>query len=209
MDGMGIMFSRGYYLCDELTQVASRAAAYDIGFVPSNPDVASTTPKILFLLNADEIPPKSIPTDAFVVYQGHHGDLGAQYADVILPGAAYTEKSATYVNLEGRTQNTRAAVPPPGVAREDWKIVRALSEYLGVGLPYDDIHALRERMFDVAPSLTRYDVVESASLGAMGLKFVGEANKGSKISGEPLTRVIHDFYLTDAISRRYPSYGGG
>jgi NADH dehydrogenase (ubiquinone) Fe-S protein 1 len=134
--------------------------------------------------------------------------LGAQYADVILPGAAYTEKSATYVNLEGRTQNTRAAVPPPGVAREDWKIVRALSEYLGVGLPYDDIHALRERMFDVAPSLTRYDVVESASLGAMGLKFVNEANKGSKVSGEPLTPVIHDFYLTDAISRRYPSYSG-
>jgi NADH dehydrogenase/NADH:ubiquinone oxidoreductase subunit G len=97
-------------------------------------------------------------------------------------------------------------VPPPGVAREDWKIVRALSEYLGVGLPYDDIHALRERMFDISPSLTRYDVVESASFGSMGLKFVGDVNKGSTASGEPLTRVIDDFYLTDAISRRY-SFG--
>ena len=138
-----------------------------------------------------------------MIYQGHHGDLGAQYADVILPGAAYTEKSATYVNLEGRSQNTRAAVPPPGVAREDWKIIRALSEYLGSPLPYDDIFSLRERMYEIAPNLVRYDIVEPASLGAVGLKVVADANKGSKSTGEPLRRVIEDFYLTDVISRRY------
>lgn len=138
-----------------------------------------------------------------MIYQGHHGDIGAQYADVILPGAAYTEKSATYVNLEGRTQNTRAAVPPPGVAREDWKIIRALSEYVGSPLPYDDIHGLRERMYEIAPSLSRYDIVEPASLGAVGLKFIGDANKGSKSTGERLTKAIKDFYLTDVISRRY------
>ena len=183
-------------------QVASRPAAYDIGFVPSNPEIASVTPKILFLLNADEFEPKSIPKDAFVIYQGHHGDLGAQYADLILPGSAYTEKSATYVNLEGRTQNTRAAVPPPGVAREDWKIIRALSEYLGTALPYDDIHALRERMYNIAPSLTRYDIIEPASLAVAGMKFVGDSNKGSNATGEPLKNPIQDFYLTDVISRR-------
>jgi len=173
--------------------------------VPASTEIASTKPKVLLLLNADEIAPKSIPADAFVVYQGHHGDIGAQYADVILPGAAYTEKSATYVNLEGRTQNTRAAVPPPGVAREDWKIIRALSEYVGSPLPYDDTHALRERMYQIAPSLTRYDIVEPASMGAVGLKFVGDANKGSKSTGEPLTNPIKDFYLTDVISRKYIS----
>ena len=75
-------------------------------------------------MNADEIDPKAIPTDAFVVYQGHHGDLGAQLADVVLPGCAYTEKSTTWVNAEGRSQMGRAAVPPPGSAREDWKIIR-------------------------------------------------------------------------------------
>ena len=110
-------------LIDTSRQVASRPAAYEIGFVPSK--AASTTkPRFIYLLNADEIDPKSIPQDAFVVYQGHHGDLGAQFADVVLPGAAYTEKSTTWVNTEGRTQLGRAAVPPPGASREDWKVVR-------------------------------------------------------------------------------------
>ena len=85
---------------------------------------SSTKPKFVYLLNADEVDPKSIPKDAFVIYQGHHGDLGAQLADVCLPAAAYTEKSTTWVNIEGRSQFGRAAVPPPGASREDWKIVR-------------------------------------------------------------------------------------
>jgi NADH dehydrogenase (ubiquinone) Fe-S protein 1 len=104
-------------------KVASRSAAYDIGFVPSK-KASITTPKFIYLLNADELDPKSIPRDAFVVYQGHHGDLGAQLADVCLPAAAYTEKSTTWVNAEGRAQLGRAAVPPPGASREDWKIIR-------------------------------------------------------------------------------------
>ena len=83
-------------------------------------------PKFVYLLNADEMDPKSIPRDAFVVYQGHHGDLGASLADVCLPGAAYTEKSVTWVNTEGRAQMGRAAVPPPGASREDWKIIRCV-----------------------------------------------------------------------------------
>jgi len=105
--------------------VASRPAAYDVGFVPSA-RASKTKPKFVYLLNADEVDPKSIPEDAFVVYQGHHGDLGAQLADVCLPAAAYTEKSTTWVNTEGRAQMGRAAVPPPGASREDWKIVRSV-----------------------------------------------------------------------------------
>lgn len=104
-------------------KVASRPAAYEIGFVPSK-KASATQPKFIYLLNADEVDPKSIPQNAFVVYQGHHGDLGAQLADVCLPTAAYTEKSTTWVNTEGRSQLGRAAVPPPGAAREDWKVIR-------------------------------------------------------------------------------------
>ncbi len=83
-------------------------------------------------------------------------------ADVVLPGAAYTEKDGTYVNMEGRSQSTRRAVTPPALAREDWKIVRALSEIAGKTLPYDDIMGVRARMEEIAPHLTRYERVESA-----------------------------------------------
>lgn len=121
-----------------------------------------------------------------MVYQGHHGDVGAQYADVILPGAAYTEKSGTYVNTEGRVQLTRAATSLPGVAREDWKIIRAASEFLGVTLPYDSLAGLRARMEEISPALTHYGVVEPSSLAAVGNKVqIMGANKGAKASGAP------------------------
>lgn len=139
-----------------------------------------------------------------MIYQGHHGDIGAQYADVVLPGAAYTEKSGTYVNTEGRAQITRIATGLPGVAREDWKIVRALSEVLGAPLPYDDLGTLRYRMEELSPALTRYDVVEPASLSAVGVRLgLIEANTGSKVLGTVMKRVIENFYFTDAISRRW------
>jgi len=93
----------------------------------ATPNVAAVKPKFIYLLNADEINPESIPQDAFVVYQGHHGDLGAQLADVVLPGFAYTEKGSTWVNTEGRTQLGRGAVSAPGASREDWKIIRYAS----------------------------------------------------------------------------------
>lgn len=187
-----------------LQRAASRSAAYDVGFVPPSPETAKTTPKIVWLLGADEITEADIPKGAFVIYQGHHGDTGAQYADVVLPGAAYTEKSGTYVNTEGRVQFTRAATSTPGVAREDWKIVRAASEALGVPLPYDELSHLRYRMEQISPALTRYDVIESPGLAALGVK-VGliDGNKGSKVQGGVLKRVVENFYFTDAISRRY------
>ena len=186
-----------------LQRAASRAGAYDVGFTVPSPAVAATVPKMIWLLGADEISASDIPKDAFVVYQGHHGDKGAQLADVILPGAAYTEKHATYVNTEGRVQLTRAATSLPGAARDDWKIIRAVSEYLGVPLQYDDVEALRDRMEEISPALRRYDVVEGTGIPALQKVQLVDQNKGAKASGAPFERVIKDFYFTDAISRRY------
>lgn len=185
-----------------LQRSASRAGAYDVGFVTPSPQVSEAKPKMLWLLGADEISAADIPQGAFVVYQGHHGDAGASLADVILPGAAYTEKSGTYVNTEGRAQITRAATPLPGAAREDWKIIRAASEFLGAPLEYDDIESLRARMVEISPSLGRYDVVEAVAATSLGKVQLVDQNKGSKSAGEPFGRVIQDFYFTDVISRR-------
>ncbi|KAF4607718.1 NADH dehydrogenase (ubiquinone) 78K chain precursor, 5-prime end [Pleurotus pulmonarius] len=185
-----------------LQRIASRPAAYEVGFVPSK-KASQTKPKFVYLLNADEVDPKSIPQDAFVVYQGHHGDLGAQLADVCLPGAAYTEKSTTWVNTEGRSQLGRAAVPPPGASREDWKIIRAISEYVKSPLPYDDVLALRDRMWEISPSLVRYDVTEKTSVDVAlaGLKSLSSKTTGAKITGEAFQKPIENFYQTDPISR--------
>ncbi|SPO30338.1 probable NADH dehydrogenase (ubiquinone) 78K chain precursor [Ustilago trichophora] len=187
-----------------LQREASRTGALDIGFTPSAA-AAKTTPKFIYLLNADEINPESIPRDAFVVYQGHHGDVGAQFADVCLPGSAYTEKASTYVNTEGRTQVTRAAVPPPGAARDDWKIVRALSEVMGATLPYNDILDVRDRMFEISPTLVRYEVAEPSTTSApLAVEELAKLAKSS-VSGTPLLRPIENFYQTDPISRASPT----
>ena len=185
-----------------LQRAASRAGAYEIGFTTPSPEVANTKPKFIWLLGADEIAPSDIPKGAFVVYQGHHGDRGAQLADVILPGAAYTEKSGTYVNTEGRVQMGRAATSLPGAARTDWKIIRAISEFLKVPLPYDDVAALRDRMVEISPALASYDIVEPVALRQLSKVQLVDQNKGSKVSGEPLKKVIENFYFTDVISRR-------
>ncbi|ORX72991.1 NADH-ubiquinone oxidoreductase 75 kDa subunit, mitochondrial-like protein [Linderina pennispora] len=148
--------------------------------------------KFIYLLGADEVNPAEIPQDAFVVYQGHHGDAGAHLADVILPAAAYTEKSATFVNTEGRAQQTRQAVGTPGAAREDWKIVRALSEVAGLTLPYDDVATLHARMGDISPSLVNVGELDHTSrdIAQLGLTQWKEG------AGKNLTT-----YMTDAISR--------
>ena len=186
-----------------LQRAASRAGAYEVGFTTPSSSVANTVPKFVWLLGADEIGADDIPSGAFVVYQGHHGDRGAQIADVILPGAAYTEKNGTYLNTEGRVQMTRAATSLPGAARDDWKIIRAASEVLGAPLPYDDIEELRDRMEQISPVLRRYDIVEGSSLATLGKVQLVDQNKGAKPSGKPFAKVIEDFYFTDAISRRY------
>jgi len=185
-----------------LQRIASRPAAYDVGFVPSK-KASSIKPKFIYLLNADEIDPKSIPKNSFVVYQGHHGDLGAQLADICLPAAAYTEKSTTWVNTEGRSQLGRAAVPPPGASREDWKIIRALSEVIGSPLPYDDVLSLRDRLWEISPTLVRYDTTEptSVDVALAGLKALAARTAASKATGIPFQKPIQNFYQTDPISR--------
>ena len=189
-----------------LQRTASRTGAFEVGFTVPSSEVAGTEAKMIWLLGADEIQDTDIPENAFVIYQGHHGDRGAQLADVILPAAAYTEKSATYVNTEGRVQITRAAVSLPGVAREDWKIIRAASEFLGAPLPYDDIEMLRDRMEEISPALRRYDLVEPTSLPSLSKVQLVDQNRGSQPTGQPLKKVIDDFYFTDAISRRFVLY---
>ncbi|ODQ78227.1 hypothetical protein BABINDRAFT_88698 [Babjeviella inositovora NRRL Y-12698] len=188
-----------------LHREAARTGALDVGFATISKEVAETKPKFVYLLGADEIKNQDVPKDAFVVYQGHHGDLGASFADVILPGSAYTEKSATYVNTEGRTQVTRAATNAPGVAREDWKIIRALSEYMNAKLPYEDLYEVRERLAEIAPHLSRHEVIETVSqdVAKLGLAQLS-ANSGAKV-GVPLKSPIENYYFTDVISRASPT----
>lgn len=185
-----------------LNYAASRTGAYDIGFVP-NGQSSFTNSKFVYLLGADEFSTSELASDAFVVYQGHHGDKGAHVADVILPGAAYTEKSATFINTEGRTQMTRAAVNPPGSARDDWKIIRALSEIAGVTLPYDEVATLRHRLYEISPSLVHYDETAPTSreLAQLGLKQLISSSPSSTNSPTVFTNIVKDFYLTDPISR--------
>ena len=180
---------------------ASRFAAREMGIRGGS----SAKPKFMYLLNADDITASKIPKDAFVVYQGHHGDVGAQFADVCLPGLAYTEKSTTYMNTEGRTQITRAAVAGAGAAREDWKIVRALSEILNVTLPYDDVTSVRDRLFDISPALVRYQHREGTSpeVAALGLQQFADAS--AQATNTPLLCPIDNFYQTDPISRASPT----
>ena len=185
-----------------LQRTASRTGAYEVGFTVPSSEVAQTKAKFVWLMGADEINEADIPKDAFVVYQGHHGDRGAQLADVVLPGAAYTEKSVTYVNTEGRVQMTRAAVGLPGASREDWKIVRAASEYFGAELPYDDVEQLRDRMEEISPALRRYDLVEPASLPSLSKVQLVDQNQGAQATGQALKNPIENFFFTDAISRK-------
>lgn len=119
-----------------------------------------------------------------------------------MPGAAYTEKSTTWINTEGRSQLGRVAVPPPGASREDWKIIRALSEVIGNPLPYDDVLTLRDRLWDISPTLVRYDVLEPPSEQAVSTGLNALANASAKQGNTTrLENPIKDFYLTDPISR--------
>ena len=153
--------------------------------------LAAAQPKLAFFLGADEVD-YSLFADSFKVYVGHHGDKGAHHADVILPGAAYSEKSGTYVNLEGRVQRGERAVFPPGDAREDWAIFRALSDVLGKRLPFDSLDALRAEMAKAVPAL-----------GVEALADYGwsEPSLPADVSGKIADYPIKDFYLTNAICR--------
>ncbi|MFO7297269.1 MAG: NADH-quinone oxidoreductase subunit NuoG [Pseudomonadota bacterium] len=185
-----------------LHAAAGRVGGLDLGFVPEEGGrdlmgMLSGDMEVVYLLGADEIDTSALG-DAFVIYQGTHGDAGAHRADLILPAAAYTEKSGTYVNLEGRAQMTNRAVFPPGAAKEDWAIIRALSPLVGHQLPYDDIFALRAAMYREAPSLARIGTVKPEGLeGVEALAQMGGGQPGTA----PFRSIVKDFYLTNPIAR--------
>jgi NADH-quinone oxidoreductase subunit G len=183
-----------------LHDAASRVGALDIGFAPDKGGLSAAqmmtfgTLDVLFSLGADEI---KVPDGTFVVYIGTHGDRGAHRADVILPGAAYTEKSGIYVNTEGRVQMANRAAFPPGDAREDWAIVRALSDVLGKKLPYDSLSALRQAIFKATPHLMRVDRIEAGDTAAIKTL----AGKGGSVEKTIFKSPVEDFYLTNPIAR--------
>jgi NADH-quinone oxidoreductase subunit G len=191
-DGKGA----GWNAFNLLHTAASRVAGLDLGFVPDKGSLDLSALDVVYLLGADEMDVARLGK-AFVIYQGSHGDAGAERADVVLPGAAYTEKSATYVNLEGRAQLTARAAFAPGEAKEDWAIVRALSAHLGHTLPYDSLPALRAAMYKDVPSLARLGAMEPAD--AKGVEAL--ARRGDALGSEPFSPAVRDFYLTNPIAR--------
>ena len=184
-----------------LHTAAARVAGLDLGFLPGKhgrdtagiiAGAGSGEIEVVYLLGADEIDMAGLG-DAFVIYQGHHGDAGATRADVVLPGAAYTEKNATYVNTEGRVQYGRLASFPPGSAREDWTILRALSQTLGKTLKFDTLRELRRLMIKAAPCLAALDRIDPAAWGGFGA--------AGAMQPAPFATAIENFYMTDPISR--------
>jgi NADH-quinone oxidoreductase subunit G len=198
--GAALAFAKKYKLVRDgwngfnvLHFAAARMGGLMLGFAHDGgiKQVAAKKPKLAFFLGADEVD-YGLFSLSFKVYVGHHGDNGAHHADVILPGAAYSEKSGTYVNLEGRVQRGERAVFPPGDAREDWAILRALSDVLGKRLPFDSVDALRVAMANAVPAL-----------GVEGLANYGwaEPSLPAEVSGKITDYPIKDFYLTNAICR--------
>jgi NADH-quinone oxidoreductase subunit G len=191
-----------------LHTAASRVGALDLGFVPGEGgrDVASILDgaqkgeiDFIYLLDADEFDVGHLGR-AFVVYQGSHGDAGAHNADVVLPGAAYTEKEGLYVNIEGRVQRARRATFPPGDAKEDWAILRALSDVIGKRLPYDNLDALRAAIVADAPHFASHG--EALPHGGAGT--TNWAAVGSDVPLDttvPLGSSMTDYYLTNPIAR--------
>jgi NADH-quinone oxidoreductase subunit G len=188
-----------------LHAAAARVGGLDLGFVPGEggrdagailAGASSGEIDVVYLLGADEIDAGRLGK-AFVIYQGSHGDQGAHRAVVILPGAAYTEKDAFYVNTEGRPQMGARAVFPPGAAREDWTIIRALSGVLGKALPFDTVQQLRAKLFSAHPHLALLDQVDPAD--PAGIERL--AGLRSKTSKERFGLSIGDFYFTNPIAR--------
>ena len=201
-------FAEGWAGFGVLQSAAGRVGALDVGFVPGDGGrdtagilsaAASGELKTLVLLGADEvISGFAKPAGLTVIYVGHHGDAGASVADIVLPCAAYTEMAATYVNTEGRVQETRRAVSPKGEAREGWAILRALSDVMGKPLCYDTRAALLENLRESVPSFA-------------GLGFApGHDGREALVSSLPAMPTLSstvlrggagDFYLTNPIAR--------
>jgi NADH-quinone oxidoreductase subunit G len=184
-----------------LHHAAARVGGLDLGFLPGpgGRDVEgilagcrSGDIEVLYLLGADEVDTSGLGR-AFVIYQGHHGDRGSACADVVLPGAAYTEKDGSYVTTEGRVQLARRAVFPPGEAREDWRVLRALSGLIGRPLPFDTLPELRRCMRRAHPVLDDTDRLLPSPWGPFG--------EPGPVDPDPFAYPISDYYRTDPISR--------
>jgi NADH-quinone oxidoreductase subunit G len=190
-----------------LHTAASRVAALDLDFLPldGGRDVAGIVDgaqkgeiDFIYLLGADEFDVAHLGR-SFVVYQGSHGDAGAHHADVILPGAAYTEKDGLYANFEGRVQRGRRAVFPPGEAKEDWAVLRALSEVLGAKLPYDDRAALLRAL---EADVTHFATLNTAPVHVdTSSQTWGAAGVAGSLDSAAVTHPMADFYLTNPIAR--------
>ncbi|TDX88383.1 NADH dehydrogenase subunit G [Neorhizobium sp. R1-B] len=183
-----------------LHTAAARVGGLDLGFVPGSKGVNAakmlTGMDVLFLLGADELD-FSKKGARFTVYIGSHGDAGAHNADVILPGAAYTEKSGTWVNTEGRVQMSTRAGFAPGEAREDWAILRALSDVLGNKLPFDSLSALRAKLYEAYPHFAALDEIAAGSVNEIAI--LGQ--KAGEMSKSGFASPVKDFYLTNPIAR--------
>ncbi|WP_026187410.1 NADH-quinone oxidoreductase subunit NuoG [Ensifer sp. BR816] len=182
-----------------LHTAASRVGGLDLGFVPSNGGMSAAQmvggADVLFLLGSDEIDLSA--RKGFTVYIGSHGDNGAHAADVILPGAAYTEKSGTWVNTEGRVQVGNRAGFAPGDAREDWAIIRALSDVLGRKLPFDSLGELRAKLHAAHPHFAEVDSIAAGSSD----EIAALAQKAGEMAKSVFASPVKDFYLTNPIAR--------
>jgi NADH-quinone oxidoreductase subunit G len=185
-----------------LHTAAARVAGLDMGFVPAEGGLSAVDMlkpgalDVLFLLGADEC--ETAASDAFKIYLGTHGDAGAHKADVILPGAAYTEKNGLYVNTEGRVQMGERAVFPKGEAKEDWSILRALSQHLGATLPYDSLDQLRAKLFADHPTFGQIDFAPGSVPTVFDLSALGGAGE---LSDAGFESPIKAFHLTNPIAR--------
>jgi len=175
---------------------ASRVGSLDLGITPQK---SIDGAKVVFLLGSDNFRPEDIPEDAYVIYMGHTGDEGVYYADLILPTSSYLEKQGSFVNTDGRVQQTRSAISSPGQSKDDWMVLRALSEEMDCPLPYDSLDEVRTRIAELAPHLVKYDYIERSSA------FESIAHKPNAnlrdVNRNLLTDPVDNFYMTDAISR--------
>ncbi len=199
--GLG-MLTEDWHGFNVLHTAAARVGALDLGFLPGPggkglAQMLDGGVDLLWLLGADEFDISRIGAETFVVYQGHHGDAGAARADVILPGAAYTEKSGTWVNTEGRAQRGFAATQPPGEAREDWRILRAFSDVVGRTLPYGDLAAVRSRLEAAHPVFGRTGVLPRFAC----TDHSGPPGDPAVLSEAPFVPAVANYYQTDPISR--------
>lgn len=200
------MLSADWHGFNVLHNAAARVGGLDVGFVPGAgaKNIAAMLGggvDVLWLLAADEFDVSKIGAETFVIYQGHHGDAGAARADVILPAAAYTEQPGIYVNTEGRAQAGFTAVAPPGDAREDWKILRAVSAYIGHALPYDDLTQLRARLVQVNPIFGELGEVRRLA----GANLAGPAGDVAALGTADFVNAVQNYYQTDPISRASPT----